>query len=78
LIRPDSEQIIPHVNDYPQKATAELEIRVGCSVPEGALVTGEGPRREFFGWTELAAAIEEWRVHVRDGPRDGKRRGEPT
>jgi hypothetical protein len=49
------------VNDHPQKATAELEIRVGCRVPEGTLVTGECLRREFFGWTELAAAIEEWR-----------------
>jgi hypothetical protein len=66
------------VNDHPQKATAELEIRVGCRVPEGALVTGECLRREFFGWTELAAAIEEWRVHVRDRSRDGKRSEDPT
>lgn len=36
------------------------------SVPEGVLTSGEGGSFPFSGWTELAAAIERWRLDARD------------
>jgi hypothetical protein len=42
-------------------AEATLEVDIEAKAPVGALVTGDGRRRTFSGWIELAATIEDWR-----------------
>jgi hypothetical protein len=57
------------VDDQAQTAAAQLELRLGSRAPEGVLAAGDWLRLEFFGWTELAAAIEEWRNQARSHDR---------
>jgi hypothetical protein len=46
-------------------AKAELEMALEGRAPEGVLTSAEGRGFGFSGWTELAAAIEEWRSDAR-------------
>jgi hypothetical protein len=41
-------------------AKATLEVELDGAAPEGSLTAPDGIRRAFSGWTELAAAIEDW------------------
>jgi hypothetical protein len=47
------------------QVTLELEAGAG-EAPKGALLTGDGLRRTFCGWIELASAIEDWRQSEHD------------
>lgn len=53
-------------------ATAKLEIDADAARPVGALSDDHG-RLEFSGWTELAAAIEQWRARIRRCPEHEER-----
>ena len=58
------------IGDAPT-ATATLEIDTQAAAPRGVLSAEIGPRLEFYGWAELAAAIEAWRAHVRGAAQSG-------
>ncbi len=47
------------------RATGTLEMGLERRAPTGVLTASDGRRLEFSGWTELAAAIEEWRSDAR-------------
>jgi hypothetical protein len=57
--------IIPQVNRRVRRGRATLEMELDGPAPAGALTTVDGRRLDFFGWTELAAAIETWRAETR-------------
>jgi hypothetical protein len=44
---------------------ASLEMDVAGRSPAGALVSEDGVRRAFWGWSEFAAVVEEWRAGAR-------------
>jgi hypothetical protein len=54
------------------RGVIELETAGRC--PTGTLIRADGRRRAFSGWTELGAALEEWRAaSVADGvPASGR------
>ena len=43
------------------QATLALVPAPDAESPAGALITSDGRQRLFFGWIELASAIEDWR-----------------
>jgi hypothetical protein len=51
---------------------AILEISSEGKSPRGALTAADGERMRFFGWTELAALIEDWHARVRAGGAGGE------
>jgi hypothetical protein len=59
-------------------ATATLEVELDGAAPEGSLTAGDGSRRAFSGWSELASAIEDWwRTAAKSGVaerREGEKR----
>ena len=48
-----------------RRARGTLEMEIEGRAPAGVLTDDDGRRLEFSGWTELAAAIEEWRSDAR-------------
>jgi hypothetical protein len=60
------DQRLPGVHDSRMDATrtarASLEMELAGKAPSGTLASADGVRRQFRGWTELAAAIQEWRT----------------
>jgi hypothetical protein len=65
------------VSEGVRKARAQLEMVLDARAPEGMLSSSDGRRFPFRGWTELAAAIEEWRSSARS-PRSGDGGGGPA
>jgi hypothetical protein len=76
LPAPSSRQIIAHVSEGVRMARAELEMNVDGRAPEGVLRSSGGRGFRFSGWTQLAAAIEEWRSAARIGRQDDERGAE--
>jgi hypothetical protein len=76
LPAPSSRQIIAHVSEGVRMARAELEMNLEGGAPEGVLRSSGGRGFSFSGWTQLAAAIEEWRSDARVGRQDDERGAE--
>lgn len=60
-----------------RRARAQLEMVLEARAPEGMLSSSDGRNFPFRGWTELAAAIEEWRSSARSSRSLGDRAAEP-
>ena len=54
------------MNNVRRTAKGTLEMDLEARAPAGALTDVDGRRLEFSGWTELAAAIEDWRTRAKD------------